>query len=178
LADQVDVDARLAVPLTAPVLGYWPAMPRRPRGSRSRGRSKDAKLELLANVPLLAGCTKRDLRRIASLADEIDVPEGKVLTRQGEPGRECFVIVDGKAKVAMRGRRSSSMGPGAFVGEISLLDGGPRSATVTAETDMQLLVLTSSGFATLLRDVPMVAPRIMRGLAERLREAEQPRREH
>jgi CRP-like cAMP-binding protein len=70
------------------------------------------------------------------------------------------------------------MGPGSVFGEMSLLDGGPRSATVTAETDMRLLVLTSRGFSTVLRDVPMVAPRIMRALAERLREAERPRPDH
>ena len=135
-------------------------------------------MELLGRLPLLTGCSKRDLRRIASLADEIEVPEGKVLTRQGEPGDECFVIVDGKAKVTMRGRGSSSMGPGAFFGEMSLLDRGPRSATVTAATDMRLLVLSSQGFSTMVRDTPQVAPRIMRSLAERLRAAERPRPEH
>jgi CRP/FNR family cyclic AMP-dependent transcriptional regulator len=159
-------------------MGYWVAMARRSRTLGPKGGSRDAKLELLGTVPLLAGCNKRDLRRIASLADEIEVRKGKVLTRQGEPGRECFVIVDGTAKATMRGRRSSAMGPGSVFGEMSLLDGGPRSATVTAETDMRLLVLTSRGFSTVLRDVPMVAPRIMRALAERLREAERPRPEH
>jgi CRP/FNR family transcriptional regulator, cyclic AMP receptor protein len=152
-------------------------MARRSRASVSRGRSRDRKLELLGNVPLLAGCTKRELRRIVALADEIDVPKGKVLIREGEPGRECFVVVDGTATVTMRGRRLSPMGAGSFFGEISLLDGGPRSATVTAETDMSLLVLTSQGFATLIRETPTAAPRIMRGLAERLREAERPRPE-
>ena len=145
---------------------------------RSPGKGKNAKLELLGNIPLFSACTKGDLRRIASLADEVEVPKGKVLTRQGEPGRECFVIADGRAKATMRGRRSASMGPGDFFGEMSLLDQGPRSATVTAESDMELLVLTSQGFWSLLRDVPVVAPRIMRVLAERLREAERPRPEH
>jgi CRP/FNR family transcriptional regulator, cyclic AMP receptor protein len=144
---------------------------------RARARSSDKKLELLGKVPLLAGCTKGELRRIASLADEVDVAEGKVLTRQGEPGHECFVIVDGRATASMRGRPSSRMGPGSFFGEISLLDGGPRSATVTADTDMRLLVLSSRGFASLLREMPTVGPRIMRGLAARLREAERPRPE-
>jgi CRP/FNR family transcriptional regulator, cyclic AMP receptor protein len=150
----------------------------KPRTPRSRRGGRDAKLELLANVPLFAALSKRDLGRIASLANEIEVPEGKVLTRQGDPGRECFVVVDGRAKATLRGRRSASMGPGSVVGEISLLDQGPRTATVTAETDMRLLVLTSQEFSTLLRDVPAVAPRIMRGLAERLRESERPRPEH
>src|SRR5213592_2664451 len=146
-------------------------MARRSRALGSSRTSRDAKLELLGNIPLFSACTKRDLARIASLADEVDVPKGKVLTRQGEPGRECFVIADGRAKATMRGRRSASMGPGDFFGEMSLLDQGPRSATVTAESDMELLVLTSQGFWSLLRDVPVVAPRIMRVLAERLREA-------
>jgi CRP-like cAMP-binding protein len=153
-------------------------MARRSRNLRSSRTSKDAKLELLGNVPLFSGCTKRDLARIASLADEIDVPEGKILTRQGEPGRECFVIVDGRAKATVRGRRSTSMGAGSCFGEISLLDQGPRSATVKAETDMRLLVLTSRGFWTLLRNVPVVTAGIMRGLAERIREAERPQPQH
>jgi CRP-like cAMP-binding protein len=145
---------------------------------RRRPRSKDAKLELLRNIPLFSACSKRDLARIASLADEVDVPEGKVLTRQGEPGWECFIVADGRAKATMRGRRSASLGPGSFFGEMSLLDQGPRSATVAAETDMHLLVLSSRNFSALLDDVPVVARRIMRVLAERLREAEHPRPEH
>ena len=152
-------------------------MARRSRTSSSRGGRRDSKLDLLGNISLLAGCTKGELRRIASLADEIDVPKGKVLTRQGEPGRECFVIVNGTATASMRGRRSSPMGPGSFFGEISLLDGGPRSATVTAETDMRLLVLTSQGFSSLVRETPTVASRVMRALAGRLRDAERPRPE-
>jgi CRP/FNR family transcriptional regulator, cyclic AMP receptor protein len=157
---------------------YCAAMALRSHAPRPRGRSKDAKLELLGRIPLFSACTKGDLRRIASLADEVDVSEGTVLTRQGDPGQECFVIVDGRARATMRGRRSVSMGPGDFFGEMSLLDQGPRSATVTADTDMELLVLTSRGFWSLIRDVPVVAPRIMRVLAGRLREAERPRPEH
>src|SRR5204862_4028763 len=111
----------------------------RSRGVRSPGKGKNAKLELLWNIPLFSACTKGDLRRIASLADEVEVPRGTLLTRQGEPGRECFVIADGRARATMRGRRSASMGPGDFFGEMSLLDQGPRSATVTAESDMELL---------------------------------------
>jgi CRP/FNR family transcriptional regulator, cyclic AMP receptor protein len=145
---------------------------------RFRSKSKNAKLELLARVPLFSACTKGDLGRVASLVDEIDAPKGKVLTRQGEPGWECFVIAEGEAKASVRGRRSTVLGPGSFFGEMALLDGGPRSATVTAETDMHLLVLTSRGFSTLIEEVPVVAQRIMRGLAERLREAESAQTQH
>ena len=148
------------------------------RGGRPRRRTRDAKLALLSEVPLFSACTQRELRRIASLADEVEVPQGKVLTRQGAPGWECFVITRGLAKATMRGRGSSTLRPGAFFGEMALLDQGPRSATVTAETDMHLLVLSSRDFSALVEEVPSVARRIMRGLAERLREAERPHPGH
>lgn len=140
---------------------------------RKFGRGRDAKLELLASVPLFSACSKRDLGRIASLTNEIDVAKGKVLTTQGEPGWECFVIAEGRAKAAMRGRKSVALDPGSFFGEMSLLDQGLRTATVTAETDMRLLVLSAREFSTLLQAVPSVSRRIMQVLAQRLREAEQ-----
>jgi CRP/FNR family transcriptional regulator, cyclic AMP receptor protein len=147
-------------------------MARRTRSSRLGRRSKDAKVELLSNVPLFSACSKRDLGRIAALVDEIDVPEGRVLMRQGDSGLECFVIAEGKAKATVRGSGSASLGPGDVVGEMSLLDQGPRSATVTAKTDMHLLVLSSRSFSSLIDEVPLVARRIMAALAGRVREAE------
>jgi CRP/FNR family transcriptional regulator, cyclic AMP receptor protein len=129
-------------------------------------------------VRLFRACTKRDLSRIASLADEIEVPKGRVLTRQGEPGWEFFVITDGEAKASMRGRRSVPLRQGSFFGEMSLLDGGPRSATVTAETDMLLLVLSSRSFSSLIDEVPLVGRRVLQVMAERLREAEQSQPAH
>jgi CRP/FNR family transcriptional regulator, cyclic AMP receptor protein len=147
-------------------------MARRARTSRRQKHSKDAKVELLSKVPLFSACSKRDLRRIAALVDEVDVPEGKTLMRQGEPAWECFVITEGKAKATVRGHGSAPLGPGDVVGEMSLLDQGPRSATVTAKSDMHLLVLTSRSFSSLIDEVPLVARRIMAELARRLREAE------
>ena len=135
-------------------------------------------MELLADVRLFSTCNKRELARIASLADEVDAPKGKVIVRQGDPGRECFVIMDGKARATIRGKGSTVLGPGSFFGEMSLLDQGPRSATVTAETNMHLLVLGSREFSSLVNEVPAVAVRMMRGLAERLREAERPQPQH
>jgi cAMP-dependent protein kinase regulator len=146
--------------------------------SRGRRRSKDRKVDLLRNVPLFSACTERELKRIASLVEEVEAPEGKVLMRQGRPGTEAFVIADGRAKASMRGRKSVWLGPGSCVGEMSLLDGRPRSATITAETPMRLLVLTSRDFSALLDDVPEVGRRIMKALAIRLRDAERPRPEH
>jgi CRP/FNR family cyclic AMP-dependent transcriptional regulator len=137
-----------------------------------RRGSRNAKVELLRGVSLFSACSNRELTRIASLADEIEVPEGRVLIRQGEPGREFFVIVEGKAKVSGRGRKAKALGPGAGLGELSLLDQGPRSATVTATSDMYLLVLDSRSFSSLIAEVPSVAGKIFRVMAERLREAE------
>ena len=142
------------------------------RTSQQGRRSKDAKVELLRNVPLFAACTDRDLRRIAGLVDEMDVQDRTVLIRQGEPGRECFVIAEGKAKATVRGSGSASLGPGDVVGEMSLLDQAPRAATVTAWTDMHLLVLTPRNFSALIEEFPPVARRIMAALARRVREAE------
>jgi CRP/FNR family transcriptional regulator, cyclic AMP receptor protein len=148
---------------------------RRPRRSR---RGRKSKAELLGNVRLFSNCTNRELARIASLVDEVDAPKGKVIVREGEPGRECFVIAEGKARAAIRGKGSVGLGPGSFFGEMSLLDQGPRSATVTAETDMHLLVLGSREFSSLVNEVPTVAVRMMRGLAERLRGAERRQPHH
>jgi CRP/FNR family transcriptional regulator, cyclic AMP receptor protein len=148
------------------------------RQARRSWRGKSSKQELLGNVRLFSACNKRELARIASLVEEIEAPEGKVLVRQGDPGRECFVIAEGRARATMRGKGSAMLGPGSFFGEMSLLDQGPRSATVMAETDMRLLVLGSREFSALVQEVPIVAVRMMRGLAERLRDAEPRQPQH
>lgn len=127
---------------------------------------------------MFAACTKRELSRIAALSDVIEAPEGKVLTRQGDTGWEFFVIVNGKAKASIRGRPSATLGPGSFFGEMALLDHGPRTATVTAETDMDLLVLNARDFSGLLIEAPTVARRMLEVLAERLREAERAQPQH
>jgi CRP/FNR family cyclic AMP-dependent transcriptional regulator len=137
-----------------------------------RRKGRDAKVELLRGVSLFSACSGRELTRIASLADEIAVPEGRVLIHQGRPGREFFVIVEGKAKVSARGKKATTIGPGAGFGEMSLLDQGPRSATVTAQSDMYLLVLDSRSFFSLIEEVPSVAQKIFRVMAARLRKAD------
>ncbi len=143
------------------------------KGTSERGRrSTGAKVELLRNVALFAECTDQDLRRIAGLVDEMDVRDRTVLMRQGEPGQECFVIAEGKAKATVSGSGSAWLEPGDVVGEMSLLDQGPRSATVTAWTDMHLLVLTAGSFSALIEEFPPVGRRIMTALAGRVREAE------
>jgi CRP-like cAMP-binding protein len=146
---------------------------------RRRRWSRDAKVKHLADVPLFEACSKTDLARIAALADELDVPAGRVLMRQGEYGHECFVILDGKARVSFRGRRAVMLGPGDSFGEMALLQPrGRRSATVTADTDMDLLVLGSREFATMMEQVPSVARKVMAAVADRVRAAERGQTAH
>jgi CRP/FNR family transcriptional regulator, cyclic AMP receptor protein len=139
---------------------------------RFKRRTKDAKVALLRGVDLFSACTKTELRRIAAAVDEVDCTEGKVLTREGDTGWECFVIAEGRATASARGRRVATLEPGSFFGEMSLLDGGTRSATVTAETDMHLLVMNGRAFSDVVEDIPPVAHKVLRTLAERLRNAE------
>jgi CRP/FNR family transcriptional regulator, cyclic AMP receptor protein len=145
---------------------------RRPR------RTRDPKVERLSQVQLFSTCTKRDLSRIAALAEEIEVPAGLVIMRQGDPGREAFVVADGRAKVTIRGKRGAKLGPGDCFGEMALLHRAPRSATVTAETDMRLFVIGSREFSHLIDTVPSVARRVLAALAERVREAERAHPHH
>ncbi|MGH2813297.1 MAG: cyclic nucleotide-binding domain-containing protein [Actinomycetota bacterium] len=134
--------------------------------------ARDRKVELLKKVSLFSACSDRELKRIASLADAVEVPEGKVLTKEGDPGREFFVIAEGQAKASIRGRAISDLKDGTFFGEMSLLDHGPRSATIVASTPMKLYVLDARGFGRFLEEVPIVARKIMRAMAERLRAAD------
>jgi CRP/FNR family cyclic AMP-dependent transcriptional regulator len=143
-------------------MGYSPAMARR----------GDPKVKRLAEVQLFSGCSKRDLARIAALSSEVDIAEGTVLMKQGDVGHEAFVIEKGRAKATVRGKKGSTMGPGECFGEMALLHSAPRSATVTAETDMKLVVLGSREFWTLLEDVPGVALKVLAAVGERLRDNE------
>ena len=103
---------------------------------------RDSKIELLRAVPLFSRCSARELRSIASIADEVEVKEGKELTREGERGREFFVILEGQADVRRKSRKVNTLGPGEFLGEIALLTHVPRTATVAATTPMRALVIT------------------------------------
>jgi CRP/FNR family transcriptional regulator, cyclic AMP receptor protein len=146
---------------------------------RRRRWSRDAKVKHLAEVPLFEACSKADLVRVAALADELDVPEGRVLMRQGEYGHECFVILEGKARVSFRGRRGTTIGPGECFGEMALLQPrGKRSATVTAESDMDLLVLGSREFSSMIEKVPSVGRKVMAAVADRVRDAERGQKAH
>ena len=135
-------------------------------------RRKDQYLDHLARVPLFSACTRKDLSLVARRAEDVHVGEGKVLVTEGSAGAEFFVIVDGKARVTMRGRKVAELGPGRFFGDLALLDRAPRNATVVAETPMELLVLGQREFAALIDEVPGFAHKLLAGLARRLREAD------
>jgi CRP-like cAMP-binding protein len=152
-------------------IGGPPAADSRPQGAPAR-LGQDEKMTYLQRVHLFEACSSRQLRAIARIADVQEVPAGEVLARTGEPGDRFFVIVDGSARVDVSPQNQGRIGPGAFFGEISLLDGEPRSATVIADTAMRLLVIPRRDFVTLLREVPSLTERMLITLCQRLRSAE------
>jgi CRP-like cAMP-binding protein len=133
---------------------------------------KDAKMELLSGVPLFAGLSKSQLRRVSSIADEVDLLEGKVLTREGERGREFFILLEGEAEVRSKGRKLSVRRAGDFFGEIALVSDVPRIATVTATSAVRALVIRDNEFRVLVQREPAIALKVLAAVAERLPTAE------
>jgi len=129
---------------------------------------KDAKLELLKDVPLFARCSKKELAEIAQIADEIDLAEGKQLTKEGGRGREFFVLVEGSADVKRKRRKIGTLGAGDFLGEIALVTKTPRTATVTTTTPVRALVVSEQNFRRLLERSPDVQIKVLEALAERV----------
>ena len=125
-------------------------------------------------IPILAGCSQKQLRIIARIARVLDAAAGTVLIRRGEPGDEFFLILDGTVSVEVSPERSVPLGPGTFFGEMSLLDGGTRSATVVSETPVRLLVIHRENFSILCREVPDLTQTLSVTLSRRLRQAEEP----
>jgi CRP-like cAMP-binding protein len=130
---------------------------------------KNAKVDLLANVPLFSGCSKRELQEIAGLADELDLPEGTAIIREGERGREFFVLVDGTVSVTRDGKRITTLGPGDWIGEIALVSDVPRTATVTTTSQSRVLVVTDRAFSGLIKRSPSIALKVLASVAERLK---------
>lgn len=136
-------------------------------------RTRSPKFEMLAQVPLLSGCTPAEIGLIEKIVDEVDVEPGRVLAQEGRHGGEFFIVVSGTATAARNGQTLATFGPGAFFGEMSLLDGRPRSATVTAQTSMHILVLDPRAFLQLVEKTPTVARAMLRELAGRIRSLEE-----
>jgi CRP/FNR family cyclic AMP-dependent transcriptional regulator len=128
-------------------------------------------IERLRRVPLFSACSNRELRAIAGVVKEVRHPKGTVVATEGDPGVGLFVIVEGQAEVTIGGKRMARLHPGDFFGEIALLDGGPRSATVTAVSDLRLLGLTEWVFRGLLQEHPSIAVKTLEAMAGRLRQA-------
>lgn len=131
--------------------------------------ARDEKLDLLHGIPLFADLDRRHLERLGMLTEEVDVPAGKVLIRQGEHGDDLMVIVSGEVAVERNGERVAGLGPGDFFGEIALIVGGPRTATVTAEAPTRLLVVNHRDFHALMEEFPEVAAQVLLTLAHRIR---------
>src|ERR687887_770558 len=129
---------------------------------------KDRKIELIRKVPLFSKLSASGLKEVASVADEIDLPEGKTLTKEGERGREFFVLLEGSADVRQKGSRIRTLEKGDFLGEIALVTKLPRTATVTKTSPVRALVITDRAFAQLLKDSPQIGQRVLETLGERL----------
>jgi CRP/FNR family transcriptional regulator, cyclic AMP receptor protein len=129
---------------------------------------RNEKVELVKKVPLFSGCSKRDLEQIAQIADEIDLAEGKEMTREGSRGREFFVLLEGDADVTKGGSSINKLGAGDFFGEIALVSDSPRTATVTATSPVRALVITDRSFRRLLDEQPEIQRKVLVALAERL----------
>jgi CRP/FNR family transcriptional regulator, cyclic AMP receptor protein len=123
----------------------------------------------LAMVPMFSECSRKELAIIARAAKQVNHRAGAVIAREGERGIGLFLILEGTCSVSIGGRTKGTLGPSDFFGEIALLDGGPRTATVAAETDVRLLGLTEWTFRGLLAEHPTIALKTLESVAGRLR---------
>ena len=155
LADPADIGARDRFDVTA------------------ESDSMDSRIAHLRRVPLFVECTAAELRRIADVSQIVETPVGTVLTEIGKPGDSFFFLIDGRVSVQTAGGAGDPLHPGDFFGEMSLLDGEPRSATVTAVTDLRLLVVDRPHFWRLLNEQPDLVRRILVTLSRRVRRLEQ-----
>ncbi|MDX6399714.1 MAG: hypothetical protein QOF27_320 [Gaiellaceae bacterium] len=132
------------------------------------GLGKNGKIDLIKRVPLFSRCTKKELAAIAGEADELVLPEGRTLSRQGASGSEFVVIVEGSAEVRKNGRKVNQLGAGDFLGEIALISGAARTATVTTTSATRILVLNDRGFRRLTKEIPSIHASVLKALSERL----------
>jgi len=132
--------------------------------------SKSQKIEHLRNTALLAGCSKRELEQVAKAGDELDVAAGTLLVDQGETGQEAFLVLSGEVGIKRNGRRIATATAGDMVGELSLLDHGPRTASAECDTDCTLFVLDQRHFRSVLESNPSFTAKLLATLAGRIRE--------
>ena len=132
----------------------------------------DRKLEHLANVRMFSSLNRKELSLVAKAADVVTVKAGNEVVQEGSPGHEFFLILDGEASVKRGKRKIATLGAGSYFGEMALLDRGPRSATIVADTDLKLVVLGQREFMGLLDQVPALSHKLLVAMATRLREAD------
>jgi CRP/FNR family transcriptional regulator, cyclic AMP receptor protein len=135
-----------------------------------RRKASDDAAERLSDVEFFSGFSADERRRVAEMADEVEADAGAVLTEQGRPGQECFVILAGSAGVYVSGEFITRLGPGVTVGEMALISNRPRTATVVAETPMKLLSFDTEKFRMLLDEMPKAQRALMALLEDRLRD--------
>jgi CRP-like cAMP-binding protein len=131
--------------------------------------ARNSYVDHLAQVRLFSSMSKRDLQKIARASDEVSVEAGKVLVEEGTRGREAFVILEGDAIVRRNNRKVTTLGPGDHFGELALLDGGQRTATVVADSPLKVLVIGQREFLGVLDEVPGLAHKVMASLAQTIR---------
>lgn len=129
----------------------------------------DRKIELLRSVPLFESQGQRGIDEISRLVRVVDLPAGRRVVTEGEPGHDFFVIASGSVRIERSGRHLRTLGAGDFLGEIALIDGGPRTATAMTETDAQLLVISQTDFGVLLERFPEIQETVLQALAQRIR---------
>jgi CRP/FNR family transcriptional regulator, cyclic AMP receptor protein len=130
--------------------------------------SQDTKVQALKHAPLFADLSRKELVALARLADDVEVPEGTTLCREGELGSEFFVLLEGGVTVTRNGRKLATGGPGDFFGEVALVEDVPRTASIRATSQLRFFVLTGPSFRRLLEDSPSVERKVLRALARRL----------
>ena len=132
-------------------------------------KAKSEFTSLLKTVPIFSACTKRELESIAAIVKEVEFEAGRVICKEGETGVGLHVVMEGETKVQIGGRTRRRLGPGAFFGEIALLDGGPRSATVVAETPVKTLAIPAWTFRSVIKTQPNLALKMLEEVCRRLR---------
>ncbi len=132
--------------------------------------SRKRHLDTLRSVPLFSGCSTKELERVAKASEEIVMTQGTLIVDQGQTGREAFVILDGEVLIKRNNRKVATLGPGAIVGELSLLDHGPRTATAVCETDCTLLVIDQRRFLSVIDHIPALSHKLLATLAGRIRD--------
>ena len=131
----------------------------------------DTKVDALARAPLFSALSKQELGELAKATEDLEVEEGKVLTREGDLGREFFVIVEGDVSVTQDGNEIRQLGPGDFFGEIALIyENARRTATVTATSPVHALVITDRDFRRLLKEQPGIQSKVLAAVAARLQD--------